>query len=306
LNVHWRAGVFALLVKIANAVMLLDSISLTLMFSTFAMNTTADYYVYVYIDPRNYEEFYYGKGKGNRKDAHLTDDSDSDKAKRIGEIKKAGLKPIIRVIVKDLTEKEAFLIEKTLIWKLGKTLTNKSTGHFAEKFRPHNTVYRELQGFDFRNEIYYVNVGEGPHRNWDDCKRYGFLSAGQGKRFSDPLKSLQPGDIVVAYLKTHGFVGVGIVQQKAVHVDEFKFKGKSIRDLSMVEPFIIDNCDNEKAEFLLKVNWKKSFDRTEAKWKPNSGLFTSQLIKASLQGQPRTLEYLEKEFEITFSNLLVP
>ena len=26
-----------------------------------------DYYVYVYIDPRNYEEFYFGKGRGSRK-----------------------------------------------------------------------------------------------------------------------------------------------------------------------------------------------------------------------------------------------
>jgi hypothetical protein len=46
-----------------------------------------DYYVYVYIDPRNYEEFYYGKGKGSRKDAHLNDTSDSAKAKRILDIK---------------------------------------------------------------------------------------------------------------------------------------------------------------------------------------------------------------------------
>lgn len=266
--------------------------------------SASDYYVYVYIDPRNYEEFYYGKGKGNRKDAHLSDESDSEKAKRIAEIKKVGLRPIIRVLVKDLTEKEAFLIEKTLIWKLGKTLTNKSTGHFAEKFRPHNTMYRELQGFDFRNEIYYVNVGEGPHRNWDDCNKFGFLSAGQGRQFSDPLRTLQPGDIVVAYLKRFGFVGIGVVVDKAVHVDDFRYKGKGVRDLPLVEPFIIDNCKNEKAEYLLKVNWKKSFDRTDAKWKSNSGLFTSQLIKASLQGQPRTLEYLEKEFVLKFSDLL--
>jgi len=27
----------------------------------------ADYYVYVYIDPRNLEEFYYGKGQGARR-----------------------------------------------------------------------------------------------------------------------------------------------------------------------------------------------------------------------------------------------
>lgn len=62
-----------------------------------------DFYVYVYIDPRNYEEFYYGKGIGKRKDAHLRDTSDSDKATRIQAIKNAGLKPIIRVIAKDLS-----------------------------------------------------------------------------------------------------------------------------------------------------------------------------------------------------------
>ena len=267
------------------------------------MTDKNDYYVYVYIDPRNFEEFYYGKGKGNRKDAHLSDDSDSEKAKRIREIKNAGLKPIIRVIVRDLTEKEAFLIEKTLIWKLGKTLTNKSTGHFADKFRPHNTIYRELQGFDFRNEIYYVNVGEGPHRHWDDCKKYGFMTAGQGKQFSDPIRSLEPGDVVVAYLKRYGFVGIGVVREKAVKVDDFRYKGKSVRELKLVEPFIIDNHDNEKSEYLVKVDWKRAVDREEAKWSKNGGLFSSQLIKASLQGQPKTIEFLEKQFDIRFLDL---
>src|SRR5204862_450819 len=142
---------------------------------------------YVYIDPRNFEEFYYGKGKDNRKNAHLTDDTDSEKSKRVKAIIQAGLKPIIKIIAKDLTESEAFLIEKTLIWKLGRNLTNKSSGHFAEKFRPHDTFHIELSGFDFKNGIYYVNVGEGIHRCWDDCKQFGFLSAGQDKKWSDPL-----------------------------------------------------------------------------------------------------------------------
>jgi len=262
-----------------------------------------DYYVYVYIDPRNFEEFYYGKGKGNRKDAHLNDEGDSDKARRIIDIKKAGLRPIIRVIVIGLTEKEAFLIEKTLIWKLGKTLTNKSTGHFADKFRPQNTIYRELQGFDFRNQIYYINVGEGRHRNWDDCKRYGFMSAGQGIRFSDLLRTLEQGDIIVAYLKGCGFVGIGIIREKAVRVDDFRFKGKGIRELKLVEPFIVDNHENEKSEYLVKVDWRRSVEREEAKWSKNNSLFTTQLIKASLQSQPRTLEFLEKKFEINFFDL---
>ena len=150
-----------------------------------------DYYVYVYIDPRNFEEFYYGKGIGSRKSSHLNDNSDTEKAKRIKVIKAAGLDPIIKVIAKSLTDKEAFLIEKTLIWKLGKNLTNISSGHFDEKFRPHNTFHIDLSGFDFRNGLFYVNVGEGIHRCWDDCRNFGFLSAGQDKKYSDPIRTLE-------------------------------------------------------------------------------------------------------------------
>jgi hypothetical protein len=50
-----------------------------------------DYYVYMYIDPRNNQEFYYGKGRGRRKFSHLKGKSNSDKAKRIAAIKKAEL-----------------------------------------------------------------------------------------------------------------------------------------------------------------------------------------------------------------------
>jgi uncharacterized protein len=87
-----------------------------------------NYYVYVHIDPRNYEEFYYGKGKESRKDAHLTEESDSEKSKRISLIQKAGLRPIVRVMARGLSEHDAILIEETLLWKLGRQLTNGFTG----------------------------------------------------------------------------------------------------------------------------------------------------------------------------------
>jgi uncharacterized protein len=73
----------------------------------------SEYYVYVYIDPRNFEEFYFGKGKGSRKDAHLMDATDNEKTQRIQAIHEAGEEPIIRVIARDLSEHDAFLIEKT-------------------------------------------------------------------------------------------------------------------------------------------------------------------------------------------------
>jgi hypothetical protein len=114
---------------------------------------------------------------------------------------------------------------------------------------------------------------------------------------------LEPGDVIVAYLKRYGFVGIGIVKEKAVKVDDFRFKRKSVRELKLVEPFIIDNCDNCKSEYLVRVEWQRTVDRQEAKWSKNGGLFTSQLIKASLQGQPKTIEFLEKMFDIRFLDL---
>ena len=55
----------------------------------------SNYYVYTYIDPRNLEEFYYGKGKGSRKIADIFAVADREKAQRIQAIKKAGLEPLI-------------------------------------------------------------------------------------------------------------------------------------------------------------------------------------------------------------------
>ena len=269
------------------------------------IDETSTYYVYVYIDPRNFEEFYYGKGKGSRKNAHLFDESDTEKVKRIKAIKKEGLEPIIKVIAKDLTEREAFLIEKTLIWKLGKSLLNISSGQFADKFRKHDTFHLNLAGFDFNNGLFYINVGQGEHRCWADCKKFGFLSAGQDKRWSDPIRTLEIGDIVVAYLKRHGYVGIGRVLEKAIQVSGFKIDGKSLNQFKLDEPNIFENSDNEKSEYLVKIDWIKVVDSKNAKWNSNSGLYTSQLIKASLQGQRITREFLETEFDIKFNDLLL-
>lgn len=263
------------------------------------------YYVYVYIDPRNFEEFYYGKGTGNRKNAHKTDDSDSEKSKRIKAITKEGLEPIIKVIAKDLTESEAFLIEKTLIWKLGRNLTNISSGHFADKFRPHNTYHQNLTGFDFKNGFFYVNVGQGEHRCWNDCRKYGFLSAGQDKKWSDQIRTLEVGDVVVAFLKRHGYVGIGRVKEKAVKVRDFMISHNPLEKDKLEVPNIFENSENDKSEYLVKIDWIKSFESKSAKWKIKSGLFAIQLIKASLQNQKTTIEFLEKEFEVNFKELLL-
>jgi len=264
-----------------------------------------DYYVYVYIDPRNYEEFYYGKGKGTRKNAHLHDNSDTAKVKRISEIKSEGLKPIIRVIAQGLTLNEAFLIEKTLLWKLGKWTTNISSGHFADKFRPQNTLHKELSGFDYKNRIYYYNIGEGLYRNWDDYVKFGFISAGRGIKWRDAMLGFNPGDVFAAYLKRHGFVGIGIIKAPAQMIRDVKIRGKALLSLSLkCKQMGHSNSSKERSEYVCLVKWIKAVPREQAKWTSSPKLYTTTHVRASLDGQPDTIAYLEEQFNVNIREIV--
>lgn len=265
----------------------------------------SDYYVYVYIDPRNFEDFYFGKGRGSRKNSHLSDSSDTEKVRRIGAIRKSGLEPIIRVIACNLSEHDALLVEKTLLWKLGRQLTNVSSGHYADNFRPHDTLHLDLNGFDFQNGIYYYNVGEGSHRNWDDYKQFGFISAGQGVRWRDAMLGFQPGDVIAAYIKRHGFVGIGQIKEQARPIRDVVIKGKSLLRYPLHCRRMDDNVESDElCEYVCTVDWKRTVERVDAKWRVLSGLYTTTHVRASLDGQPATIEFLDREFSVVLRELV--
>lgn len=265
-----------------------------------------NYYVYVYIDPRNYEEFYYGKGCGSRKDAHLSDQSDSAKAKRIQEIKKEGLEPIIRVIARGLTGEEALLVEKTLLWKLGKLTDNVATGHFANKFRDHKTLHKKLSGYDYENGLYYYNVGEGSHRNWDDYVKFKFISAGQGLRWRDAIRGFNPGDVFAAYLKKRGFVGIGRIKTAAKMARDVRINGNPFLSLPLSCQGMSENCDDaELSEYVCLVDWIQTVSRGDAKRRSTPKLYTTTHVRASLDGQPETIKFLEKSFGVHLGELIV-
>jgi uncharacterized protein len=264
-----------------------------------------NYYVYVYIDPRNFEEFYYGKGTGSRKNAHLSDASDSEKALRIAAIQKTGLTPIIRVIARDLSEHDALLVEKTLLWKLGKQLTNVSSGHYADNFRPHNQMHMEISGFDYQRSLYYYNVGEGMHRNWDDYRAFGFISAGGGIIWRDAMLKFQIGDVVAAYLKNRGFVGIGVVTARAERVRDARIRGKALLSCDLICKGMSEHADSEElSEYVVAVKWEAAVERERAKWKSKDGLFTTALLRASLDAQPKTVAFLEEQFQINVRELV--
>ena len=261
-----------------------------------------DFYVYVYIDPRNFEEFYFGKGTGSRKDNHLREHSDTDKSRRISEIKKASLKPIIRVIARDLSANDALLVEKTLLWKLGKQLTNISSGHYADKFRPHDTMHKEISGFDFKSGIYYFNVGDGAHRKWEDKQKFSFISAGQGPRWRDAICGFREGDIFAAYLKRRGFVGIGRIVERAKQIRDVKIKNKPLLNCDLACQLMSDNVESDDlCEYVALVEWKSTVGRKNAKWQP--GLYTTTHVRASLDGQPETVKFLESQFKLNLRDL---
>jgi hypothetical protein len=116
--------------------------------------------------------------------------------------------------------------------------------------------------------FYFVNVGEGPHRNWDDCRQYGFLSAGQGEKYSNAMKKLKPGDLVFGYMKGVGYVGFGTVTQPAMMVRDFAPDGsdKKLLDLQLRQPNLSENKDDPAlSEWVVGVKWEKTFDRDGAK-----------------------------------------
>jgi uncharacterized protein len=208
------------------------------------------------------------------------------------------LHPIIRVIARDLSESEAFL------WKLGKQLTNISSGHFAEKFRPHDTMHLELSGFDFESGVYYFNVGEGPHRLWVDYKKYGFIAAGQGRQWGDAISGFREGDIFAAYLKGKGFVGIGRISARALPIRDVKIENRPLIDHDLVCKEMSDNINSdEKCEYVALVDWISAVDAENAKWKPKSNLYTTTHVRASLDGQPETKAFLEAQFGVSFSDL---
>lgn len=79
------------------------------------------YYVYALKDPRSSpaRPFYIGKGTGSRAFDHLVNPDKTKKYARIQEIEKCGSKPIVDILVEDLTESQALRLESELIAAFG-------------------------------------------------------------------------------------------------------------------------------------------------------------------------------------------
>ncbi len=154
---------------------------------------------------------------------------------------------------------------------------------------------------DWNGEDYYYNIGENYHRNWDDYIKNSFIAAGGGRKYSEPLKRLRPGNRVFAYYKGKGYLGVAVVKDEAIPAKKFitELEKDNISVLEFKEPGISHDLDDlEKCEWIVRVEWIKYIvDREQAIF--FTGIFANQNIVCKLNNKHfKTIQTVEKSLEL--------
>jgi len=94
------------------------------------------------------------------------------------------------------------------------------------------------------------------------------------------------------------------VSERAVPYLDYRHQGRLLKDFHLVQPNVDhDSGDPAQAEYILRVRWVTAVPRQDAKWQQRAGLFTTQLIRASLEGQPQTVAFIEDAFGVTLRDL---
>lgn len=119
------------------------------------------------------------------------------------------------------------------------------------------------------NGEYYVSFGHNQGRNWDDARKYSFISAGGGSWYSKTLSQLSKEDRVWVNVPHTGYVGVGIVEEPAVMARNFTVETEK-GDLPILEVPLKASYhkqykdDEEKSEYFVKVRWLYSYPLDKA------------------------------------------
>jgi hypothetical protein len=79
------------------------------------------------------------------------------------------------------------------------------------------------------NGEFYASFGADQHRDWEEARKYGFISAGGGDWYSRTLGRLEPGSRVWVNIPKMGYVGVGRVTEPVVPIDDFTVDDPSTR-----------------------------------------------------------------------------
>jgi hypothetical protein len=127
-----------------------------------------------------------------------------------------------------------------------------------------------------------VDFTDDETRRWQDARRYGFIAAGGARRFRTAIKKLHVGDRIFVKIPRsyngRGYIGAGIVIEEAVPVTDFmvQIDGRRIPILDHAARLAAtrmdrDRDDETKCEWLARIDWRATRERSEAFWHPDLG-----------------------------------
>lgn len=143
-------------------------------------------------------------------------------------------------------------------------------------------------------------VAFGGDRSWDDARRFGFVSAGGGKFYSQTIRTLPIGARVWVYIPQTGYVGVGTATGPVTRFADARVTvdGASVAlaDQHLSGSYAHAGATTEDDdEWVVPVTWIKTL--TEQRAYREKGLFANQNSACKLR-QEFTLERLTQHFGI--------
>ena len=153
------------------------------------------------------------------------------------------------------------------------------------------------------NGEYYCSFGHDENRDWEDARKYGFISAGGGSWYSKTLFRLNLGDKVWVNIPHTGYVGYGEVNHSATIAHEYKFddfESKTIYELANSANYHSEHKDNpDLAEYIVRIEWIKTVSIDEAV--REIGFFGNQHIicRPTAEKWLKTLSILNKRWALT-------
>ncbi|NOX94630.1 MAG: hypothetical protein GXP04_05895 [Alphaproteobacteria bacterium] len=143
---------------------------------------------------------------------------------------------------------------------------------------------------------YYVTGGTEEMRPWEDMRQHGFITASGGKWYTDGLSRLSGGDEIFYYQVNNGYLGYGVVKSERQPASEFTLKDGRKLTTVLPKPYLIDNPgDPDRRAYAVGIDWKNTFDRTEAK--TFQGIFANQNTACKLYSQ-ETVDFLIDAFGV--------
>ena len=135
---------------------------------------------------------------------------------------------------------------------------------------------------------------------WPIAHKYGYLNAGGGSWYWKPLRNLEPGHRVFAYVSGAGYVGIGRVTGKVIPARDAHVEIEGRHQPLLDQPDVSEawkqgaaSEDSQVTEMVVPVEWLATRPVEQAF--REKGLFASQVTACKLR-DTHTIETVESAF----------